>query len=119
MWPDDTGIFYCVVQGHLNEVQGRQASMEHVSEAVQGLGQNRSLTLVAQLHSRYASLLTFVKDTTKRLELEVEQYAQYVAARDRCSAWLDAATEQVTTGRQMTGDTALLQATLDKLQVTP
>jgi microcompartment protein CcmL/EutN len=105
------------LQSYVTEVQGHQASVDQASEAAQSVGQNRSVALVAQLHTRYTSLLTFVKDTTKRLELEVEQFAQYVSARDKCSSWLSTTMDEITASRQVTGDAALLQARLDKLQV--
>lgn len=107
----------CAYQGYLVEVHGRHGSLDQLSDAVQSLGQNRTAAQLAQLHSRYTSLLTFVKDAVKRLELEVEQYDQYLAAHAKCAKWLDVTTEEVTASRQTTGDLAQLHARLDRLQV--
>jgi hypothetical protein len=105
------------LQGYLAEVHNRHASLDQLSDAVQLLGQNRTAAQLAQLHSRYTSLLTFVKDAAKRLELEVEQYDQYLAAHAKCAKWLDVTTEEVAASRQTAGDLAQLQARLDRLQV--
>ena len=105
-------------KGYLMEVQGRQSYLERLSDNVQLLGQNRTAAQLAQLHARYTSLLTFVKDSVKRLELEVDQYEQYTVALSKCQNWLEVASDEVARCREIAGDLTQLQAKLENLQVS-
>ena len=75
------------------EVKDKQSQFDSLSERTHLLMSSCSAdaaiaSQLTQLSSRYTALLTFTKDTCKRLEQQVDDHSQYRDAHDKAATWL-------------------------------